>query len=251
MPLAHLQSDRAVRGILIANAVTLAIALWQDWSVLQLMWPFWAQSTVIGWYARQRILKLDKFSTDGMEINDRPVDPTPETQRTTANFFALHYGGFHLIYLFFLLALTFTTDAAGKIKVTNESTGEQSLVYIGHIGPLDFVIIAALVLGFVRAHRASHREHVESDLAHTRKLGTLMMMPYLRILPMHLTLILAVALGGGALWLFMLMKIATDIGSHKLEHSLLQGGEPVAGSDRLRRSDNLGEQARQPGRDQR
>lgn len=225
MPLARLQSDRALRGILVANAVTLVTALWQDWSVLQLMWPFWAQSVIIGWYARQRILKLESFSTEGMEINDRPVEPTPATLRTTGNFFALHYGGFHLIYLFFLLALTFTSDAAGNIKVTNESTGEQSLVYIGHFGALDFLIVALLVVGFLRAHRASHLEHVASDLAHTRKLGTLMMMPYLRILPMHLTLILAVAMGGGALWLFMLMKIATDVASHKLEHRLLQNAD--------------------------
>jgi len=240
MPLATLKSDRALRGILLANAVTMAIALWQDWSVLQLMWPFWAQSMIIGWFARQRILKLESFCTKGMEINDRPVEPTPSTLRTTANFFALHYGGFHLIYLFFLLALTFTTDGAGNIKVTNESTGEQSLVYIGHIGALDFVIIVFLVIGLFRAHRASHFEHVESDLAQTRKLGTLMMMPYLRILPMHLTLILAVAMGGGALWLFMLVKIATDVAGHKLEHSLLRGP--------LRRSDSRIAQTRQAGR---
>jgi hypothetical protein len=95
--------------------------------------------------------------------------------------------------------------------------------YIGHVQHLDYLIFLMLGFGFLRAHRASHLEHVESDLAHTRKLGTLMMVPYLRILPMHLTLILAVAMGGGALWLFMLMKVATDVAMHKIEHRMLRG----------------------------
>jgi hypothetical protein len=224
MVLAELKTDHAVRGILLANAATLAFALWQEWSVLQLMWPFWAQSLIIGWYARRRMLKLESFCTDGMKINDQPVEPTPATLRATANFFALHYGGFHLIYCFFLLAMTFTTDANGYIEVTNESSGEEYLVYIGHIGPFDLLIFAALAWGYVRAHGASHREHVEADLAHTRKLGSLMMIPYLRILPMHLTIILAFAVGGGALWLFILMKIATDVAMHKIEHGMLQRG---------------------------
>lgn len=104
--------ERAVHAILLANGVTLLMALWQGWSVLQLMWPFWMQSLIIGWYARQRMLKLTAFCTEGMKVNNRPVRPTPATQRKMANFFALHYGGFHAVYLVFLVALTTTTDAA-------------------------------------------------------------------------------------------------------------------------------------------
>jgi len=226
MPSSGPQTDHAVRGILVANAVTLAFAVWQGWSVLQLMWPFWAQSVIIGWYARQRILKLASFCTEGLRINHQPVEPTRATQLTTANFFALHYGFFHFIYAFFLLAMTLTTDGAGSIEVTNESSGEQFPVYIGHVHALDFVIFAVLALGYVKAHRASHQEHVASDLANTRKLGTLMMIPYLRILPMHFTIILAFALGSGALWLFMILKVVTDVMMHKVEHRMLQGPAP-------------------------
>jgi hypothetical protein len=221
-------TDRSLRGILLANAATLAVAVLQGWSVLQLLWPFWLQSVIIGWYARQRILNLDAFCTEGMKINDRPVPPTPATQRATANFFALHYGLFHALYLFFLLAMTLTTDTAGYIMVTNESTGVTSPVYIGHVHPLDFVIFVVLGWGFLGAHRASHREHVASDLAHTRNLGTLMGIPYLRIVPMHLSIILAVAVGGAVLWAFMLLKVATDVAMHKIEHRMLQGAKPDA-----------------------
>ncbi len=228
--------DRALLGILLTNLATLVVALWQDWSVLQLMWPFWIQSLVIGWYARQRMLKLTAFSTEGMRIKDRAVEATPETRQRVAGFFALHYGLFHLVYLFFLLALTLTTDAQGFIEVTNESTGNKSMVHVGRVHPFDFLVFAVLALGFLRSHGASHREHVQADLANSPKLGTLMMLPYARILPMHLTIILAIPLGGGATWFFVLLKTAADLLMHRVEHRLLQRPKeaPAASTDRRR-----------------
>jgi hypothetical protein len=214
--------DQAFWGIVVSNVVTLAAALWQDWSVLELMWPFWAQSLIIGWYARQRILKLVEFSTAGFRINDRRVDPTHDTRRSTANFFALHYGGFHLGYLIFLIVMSTTADEAGCIAVTNESTGAVALIQVGLVHPFDFVIYAALAAGFWHSHRASHREHVAADLERVPNIGTLMAMPYARIVPMHLTIVFAFALGAGAIWLFVLLKIAADVVMHKVEHRVLQ-----------------------------
>lgn len=229
--------DRALRGIVLANAVTLVLAVVQQWSLLQLLWPFWMQSLIIGWYARQRILALREFSTDGLTINDRAVDPTPETQRKVANFFALHYGGFHAGYLIFLWLFSTTADPAGYVMVTGES-GTASPVHVGHVHPLDVVAYLALAFGFRQSHRASHREHVQKDLAGRPNLGTLMFMPYARIVPMHLTIIAGVPLGGGAVWLFVLLKTAADVIMHKVEHRLLGrrragtagtgSGEPVS-----------------------
>lgn len=218
--------DEGLRNILLANAITLALAVWQDWSVLQLLWPFWMQSLIIGWYARRRILQLTRFCTKGVKINDRPVDPTPETQRSTANFFALHFGLFHLIYFFFLVAFTLTSDPQGFIEVTNEGTGRVSRVHIGKVYPVDVFIYLGLAWGFWRTHRASHREHVAADLGNTPNIGTLMGLPYARVVPMHLCILLSVPLGGtGAIWFFMLLKTGADAVMHMTEHRLLQGQE--------------------------
>jgi hypothetical protein len=222
MPSLAQPQDRALYGILLTNVITLVVAVWQEWSVLQLMWPFWMQSVIIGWYARERMLKLTHFSTEGLKINSRAVDPSPRIQRYAANFFAFHYGFFHFGYFLFLLSMTLTTDPAGQVMFTNESSGVQSPMHIGRVYPLDFVIYIALAWGFLQSHRASHREHVQADLAHTPKLGTLMFLPYARILPMHLTIVIALPLGGGALWFFVLLKIAADLIMHKVEHHLLQ-----------------------------
>src|SRR5690606_10140341 len=98
----RVRTDYGLYAILAANVVTLVIALWQDWSMVDLVFPFWMQSIVIGFYARRRILKLRKFTTHDLLVNGKPVDPTPKTRRMIANFFALHYGLFHLFYLVFL-----------------------------------------------------------------------------------------------------------------------------------------------------
>jgi hypothetical protein len=223
MSLHHSGRDRAVIAIVLTNAGALIMAVVLDWSALQLMWPFWLQSVIIGWYARQRMLRLTDFCTEGMKMNGRSLPPTPQSLRSAANFFALHYGGFHVGYLVFLVAMSTTADAAGYVMVTNESTGERSPVYIGHVDAFDFVVYALLAAGFWHTHRASHREHVAADLGGRPKLGTLMMVPYARVLPMHLTIILAFALGGGMVWLFVVLKTAADVAMHKAEHAWLRG----------------------------
>jgi hypothetical protein len=125
-----------------------------------------------------------------------------------------------------------TADAAGYVMVTNESTGAQSPVYIGHVDTLDFIAYGVLAAGFWHTHRASHLLHVAADLGRRPRLGTLMMVPYARVIPMHLTIILAFALGGGMVWLFVLLKTAADVVMHRAEHAWLRGScDENAGPD--------------------
>lgn len=216
------QSAWAIAG---ANAFAIVLAVWQGWALIHLLWPFWIQSVVIGWYWRQRILRLEGFCTEGVRINDRPVDATPETRRLTANFFALHFGGFHFVYLFFLLAFTLGSDPAGMVTVTSENTGVQSLVYVGKVAWSDVPFLIGLGISFWWTHRESFREHVAADLARTPNLGTLMLVPYFRVLPMHLTLIFGMFLGASAgVWLFGLLKTGADVAMHKAEHKWMQEG---------------------------
>lgn len=209
-------ADRAVIGIVATNGAILLWALWQQWSILQLLWPFWLQSLIIGFYARERLRRYAASGAGGTSV-----------QPGMHNLFALHYGGFHLFYLFFLIALTVTPDAAGYIEVTNTATGRVSAVYIGHVQPLDYLAYVLITFGFWRAHRASHREHVEADLAASPTVGMLMFLPYLRVLPMHLSIMAAVALGaGGAIGIVILLKTCVDVAMHSIEHRSLQPPPP-------------------------
>ncbi len=200
--------DDAAWWILGSNAFAILVALRDDGGLLALLWIFWCQSVVIGWFARQRMLALRRFSTEGLLVNDQPVLPTPETQRKTANFFAMHYGVFHLAYLLFL----------GEMATGN---GDADL---GRLDVLDWFFIATAATGFWHSHRESHRENVEADLARLPNIGSLMFLPYVRILPMHLAIILGATLGqGGGALLFGALKTGADLLMHKVEHRWLQG----------------------------
>jgi hypothetical protein len=199
-------SSQSTRSLVAVNVVTLAVAWWLDWPVATLMWPYWLQSVVIGYYSRRRILALGRFSTEGFTINDQPVSPTPETRRGVANFFALHYGFFHFGYLCFLLVQA------------------PALAWWDMLGSL------ALGCSFAWNHRESFRQNVLADSEGTPNIGTLMLLPYARILPMHFTIILGgtlAASGPGSLLIFGSLKTAADVLMHYIEHRVLQRSQRV------------------------
>jgi hypothetical protein len=205
-PLGELLRDPSILGILASNVVTLGVAIWQHWPMVLLLWPYWLQSLVIGWYSRRRILALDTFSTEGFKINGKAVEPTEETKRFTANFFAIHYGFFHVGYMVFLLAISF----------------------VGNFGRPpdagDWGLIGLLGLSFFLSHRGSHRRNLAADNRSERNIGSLMFLPYARVFPMHIAIIVGCMLGGGpaALLLFTALKIVADVAMHVIEHRWLQ-----------------------------
>lgn len=186
------------------NAMVIVGALVAGDGLGMLMWPYWIQSMVIGYYSVRRIQKLQAFKTDGLQINGQYVDPTPATQRSTWRFFIVHYGLFHLVYAVFLLGMIARPAAEPSAWA-----------------PL---WLATAFVGFMVSHGHSHREHVASDLRHTRNIGTLMFIPYVRIVPMHLTIIFGAMLGNGiGILLFGALKTVADVAMHKIEHRMLQG----------------------------
>ncbi len=210
-------ADNAVTGIVLMNIVVIVVALVSGEGLLMMMWPYWLQSLVIGYYNVRRIQKLQRFSTEGFKINDRAVDPTPSTRRTTWMFFAFHYGFFHFGYMVFLLAFS-----AG-MPMTDES-GARIAYEVGGLASWSPIWFAAAVIGYVMSHGQSHREHVEADLRGTPNIGKLMFVPYIRIIPMHLTIIVGAMLGNGlGLLLFGSLKTVADVAMHKVEHRMLQG----------------------------
>ena len=98
------RSDRSVVALLLSNLLTMAWALFEGWRILDVMLVYWVQSVVIGYYNYHRIIDLKEFSTKNFTINDRQPAPIPETKKRVAGFFALHYGGFHAVYLGFILS---------------------------------------------------------------------------------------------------------------------------------------------------
>jgi hypothetical protein len=191
--------DHEYLGLLGSNLLVLILAIWQDWPVSVLIWPFWLQSVVIGVLHVHRMLALRDFSTEGLTANGQPVPETEAGKRSTAWFFAFHYGGFHAGYLLFL---------SGMAPVP---AGEWRWVLIGG---------AAFAIGQVLEQRSV----LARDASGRPNLGFLMFMPYLRVVPMHLAIILgATQSGTPALIGFVALKTLADLGMAAAERRIGAG----------------------------
>jgi len=193
-------ADGSVWSLAAANLFALCVAIYQDWSLSSLMLLYWGQSVVIGVANVFRMLALDRFSTENFTMNNRPVDPTPATKRQVAAFFALHYGIFHAVYLAFLLS------------------GSRSAALVE---PWFWVCTT----GFAANHFWSLRYNRDLDRQGTPNIGHLMFTPYIRIVPMHLTIltggIFAHAGATAGLLLFGALKTVADLAMHAVEHRQL------------------------------
>ena len=193
------QADGSILLLAISNIVALVVAISSGWRLVDLMLVYWLQSVVIGVSYFFRILNLDKFSTENFQINNRNVEPDAATRRFTACFFALHYGFFHMGYLVFILV-----------------EGEN--------GPLlDMGLLICSVV-FAINHYFSYRYNRELDSQGTPNIGTLMFTPYIRIVPMHLTIVFGATqiLSTLGFLFFGGLKTIADIMMHYVEHSRLK-----------------------------
>jgi hypothetical protein len=189
-------------GLVLANLAALVTALWFDWPPSALLWPYLLQSLVIGGFAVRRMLTAPRISTQGLTSNGKQVPATRAGRVSTASFFTVHYGLFHVVYAAFI-------GGSG-----------------GWPQGMDLWATLALVATFAWGHANSYRRNrsVEDDVP--VNLGTLMFLPYLRVIPMHLTILFGgIVLGGGGTWpllLFSALKTASDVAMHYAEHMILR-----------------------------
>jgi hypothetical protein len=192
----YLRRDLSAHSLILSNLVTIVLAVVQRWDISVLMWIYWCQSVIIGLSNFTRILTLREFSTKGFRINKKPVEPTKQTQLTTAFFFLTHYGFFHLVYFVFLL------------------TGSQ--LDVQDIAPMTLCVAI-----FLLNHTFSFMFNLKRDSARKPNIGRVMFFPYARIIPLHLTIIFGSILGKGMgkMILFLLLKTLADLIMHGVEHA--------------------------------
>ena len=200
----RLRFDRSAFFLVLSNIFTIVVALLEKWSLSDVMWIYWGQSLVIGYYNWRRIRCLKQFSTVGFTINDQHVEPTRATQRQVASFFAMHYGFFHAVYFSFLC-----TERADLAR-------------------LDILGIFVCIALFAVNHCFSFHENLAKDISRKPNIGTIMAFPYARILPMHLTILFGSHFAKNSavtLILFLGLKTFADLIMHLIEHRA--GGQPT------------------------
>ncbi len=157
------------------------------------VWIYWFQSITIGLFNFLDLLTIKNYEAGSFTMNDQPA--TDANKGCTAWFFLLHYGGFHLGYAIFLLV-------GFGIRSVNK------MVFL--LGIASFFLEA--IINFIR------QKQMERSIAFN--IGTLFFLPYLRIVPMHLMILLPAFLGWKPSLLFLILKMGADIISFAVYHKL-------------------------------
>ncbi len=197
--------DPSLWVLLALNVATIYFALREGWNLATIMWIYWIQSVTIGIFHFVRILQLEKFTVEGIKVNGKQIPVTASevlVKGFFATFFAIHYGIFHFVYLIFMIVGIFTPIfGTGGTPEWKEVVLVSVLFFINHL--FSFLFNQA---------KDSHHQNI----------GTVMMYPYARIIPMHITIIIGAFVN--ALPLFLVLKALADVLSHVFEHALLRKG---------------------------
>jgi hypothetical protein len=166
------------------------------------MWGYWAQTIIIGVFTLIKILMIRREEYP-------PIRPQFRLNGY-AVLFSIHYSIFHLIYAAFLIGFSKQTGGA-----------------FGHLQPPNFLGVAIVSMVFIINHLYSFLKYYILDRKQIRFYAkTIFVEPYLRIIPMHLSLIAAVYLvtlysnaESFIIVFFLLVKTIVDIISHQFHHA--------------------------------
>jgi hypothetical protein len=189
--------DHSLLALIASNLFALLIAFFSGMKLRDLLVVYAMQGLIIGVMHAIRILSLTRFQAENFRMGDRPMRETMGDKLKVAVFLLLHYGGFHVVALGLLLH--------GK------PPGGSALGYL------------ACGLVFALNHAYSMLHNVRNDARGRPSIAVMMFLPYARVLPMHVT----VVIGAGAyhtpgLFLtFAGLKILADAVMHVVEHYVL------------------------------
>ena len=153
-----------------------------------IVWLFWCQSVLIGLFNFFELLTTSNVKAGNFKMNDQPVDPKKGTG-CYSWFFLFHYQFFHLVYFIFLAT----------------QTGFKNVDF----GFFQYALIGLLVNQMVT--------FIRNKLAYAKQapdLGYMFFLPYLRIIPMHFTILLPAFLNWEPAMIFLILKAVFDVVGH-------------------------------------
>jgi hypothetical protein len=157
-------------SLIFSNLLVIIFAVIDKLSALEVLWIYWGQSVIIGIFNFIKIITLKEFSTEGFKQGGKQVLPTKGAKISTAFFFLFHYGFFHLIYAVFLNGFSITGSFGSSEFETKYFLYSVGMFFISYLAE------------FINSKKE------EADVK--PNLGKIMFAPYVRIVPMHLTIIL-------------------------------------------------------------
>lgn len=215
--------DKSTKLLLVSNVVTIIIAVIQKWDLNPILWVYWFQSVIIGYFNYVRMLKVENPNEHNLTTNELVVKFIKKHKQTNASSFLIIYGWFQAAYLIFL------------IKISHIQIKDQ-IINFNYLILISLISISVCIITFYLNHRTSFNLNHQEDLRGSINTGTLMLIPFVRILPMHIiTAFAAIQVSGDSysigvfftlvLVFFLSMKTVADVIMHKVEHNYLRKKE--------------------------
>ncbi len=179
--------DRQFWSLLLINLIIIAYYYYYHTSFKTLVWVYWCQSVVIGVFNFIHLVTIENIEPGTIEINKEKVKTPAQVVGCIGPFFAFHYGFFHLVYLVFLFTITDSKEVV-DYRLLEVAVGTLVLDQLWNLIRL--------------------REY---EKTHPANVGALFFLPYLRVVPMHLTIIFPTLLNIPSMALFLFLKTGADL----------------------------------------
>ncbi|MBU0761125.1 MAG: hypothetical protein KJ600_05040 [Nanoarchaeota archaeon] len=185
-------------SLLTFNFIAVVGVLFWDWSSSFLLFSYWLENLAIGFFNVLKMSKATKMGNNGLftySVNGKDVRAS---KSGTIVFFIFHYGGFMFVHLIFLLFFIF--GGFGGLERPDGLArffGQSFIFFIG-------VFVSHLVS--YKVNYVGNEEYKKASV------GKLFVLPYKRIIPIHVTIILAALVSSPALLLIGLKTLIDVVG---------------------------------------
>jgi hypothetical protein len=202
----HIWADLSTWALILTNVITIMAAYIQQWPFSTILWVYWIQTLMIGFFAFLRAVSLADLSPGGVDRLSR----------------RLHHEGRLRAGVFFLAHFTLVQVCLTLIL----------WVLIGPITSVNIGILIPSALLFFGNHLFSYVYHKKSDRIVYKNIGLTVFRPYLRLLPVLVSILFAGMIVAAffiireehlfpvAFLVLFVCKTSADVYAHRFEHGL-------------------------------
>ncbi len=188
--LRKISTDPSFWSLILMNVIFIHFFSAHQNSFKTYLWIYWLQSVLIGISNFFNLLTIREIVPENLKINNEPVKAKKSANGCVAFFFLIHYGTFHLVYMVFL-ATDF--NSLGRLDMTLFKYGAMA-------------VLLNQIIWFIQTKLKQKHQPVNP--------GKSFLFPYLRIIPMHLTIILPAIFNISSVYLFLILKTIMDVAMH-------------------------------------
>lgn len=189
-PLKKIASDPAFWSLVLMNVLFVKYFSDHPNTFKTYLWIYWFQSITIGLFNFIALLTITKVVAGSITLNGQPIDEKYSNRGCVSFFFLVHYGFFHLGYAIFI-ASGFKEYGKFDFSLFKYAAG---------------IIILNQLIWFIQNKIKTRGQAVN--------IGKQFFTPYLRIIPMHLSIIVPAFIHMPSMEFFLILKIFMDIIMH-------------------------------------